>query len=234
MKHGALFIVLLSLSGCRKPTPAAPPPEETKLSPLEVKKDGQWLFTYLDPTTNQFATADKADGVPEGARRMVRVIDPSKGVGDRRDTTNVYAVDLRELLKAGKATAKPISRQAFETGALAQLPPGESSLLAERPAGDGGALEDQGPASPAGAPVVTVYGTSWCGACREARKYLASRKIPFAEKDIERDAAAARELQEKAARLGVPTDRVPILEVRGRLLIGFDAARIEALLGSPT
>jgi glutaredoxin len=235
-RSGVFFVVALLLlsGGCRKPTPAAPPPEETKLSPLEVKKDGQWLFTYLDPTTNQFATSDKAEGVPEAARRMVRVIDPSKGVGDRRDTTNVYVVDARELLRAGKAIAKPVSRQAFETGALAQLPPGESSLLAERPGGDGGALADQGPASPAGAPVVTVYGTSWCGACREARKYLASRKIPFAEKDIERDAAAARELQEKAARLGVPTDRVPILDVRGRLLIGFDAARLEALLGAPT
>jgi arsenate reductase-like glutaredoxin family protein len=82
--------------------------------------------------------------------------------------------------------------------------------------------------------VVTVYGTSWCGACREARRYLSARKIPFADKDIERDPAAARELHEKAAKLGIPTDRVPILDVRGRLLIGFDQARVEALLGQPT
>jgi glutaredoxin len=220
---------------CRKPTPAAPPPEETRLPPLEVKKDGNWLFTYLDSTSSQFATTDKVESIPEGARRIVRVIDPSKGALDRRDTTNVYVLDARELVKAGKAAARPLSRQAFETGALAQLPPGESSLLADRPAGDGGlesaAAESQ---SPGGPPVVTVYGTSWCGACKEARRYLAQRKIPFAEKDIERDAAAAQELREKAQRLGVPTDRVPILDVRGRLLIGFDAARLEALLGSPT
>jgi len=83
-------------------------------------------------------------------------------------------------------------------------------------------------------PVVTIYGTSWCGACRAAREYMASHKIPFADKDIERDPEAARELAEKAAKMGIPTDRVPVLEVRGRLLLGFDPARVEALLGQPT
>jgi len=38
----------------------------------------------------------------------------------------------------------------------------------------------------------------------------------------------------KAAKLGVPTDRVPVIDVRGRLLLGFDKARIESLLGERT
>jgi glutaredoxin len=83
-------------------------------------------------------------------------------------------------------------------------------------------------------PVVTIYGTSWCGACRAAREYLTERKIPFADKDVERDPEAARELAAKASKMGIPTDRVPIIDVRGRLLLGFDRARIEALLGQPT
>jgi arsenate reductase-like glutaredoxin family protein len=81
---------------------------------------------------------------------------------------------------------------------------------------------------------VTIYGTSWCGACRAARQYLTERKIPFADKDIEQDPAAARELSEKASKMGIPTDRVPVIDVRGRLLLGFDRARIEALLGEST
>ncbi|HEX4406325.1 MAG TPA: glutaredoxin family protein, partial [Polyangia bacterium] len=85
-----------------------------------------------------------------------------------------------------------------------------------------------------GTPVVTIYGTSWCGACRAARQYLTERRVPFADKDVERDPAAARELQDKASKMGIPTDRVPIIEVRGRLLQGFDRARIDALLGEPT
>jgi len=207
---------------------------ESQLPPLEVQKDGSWLFTYVDDT-GQFATTDKADSVPARSRHLVRVVDPSKGALDRRDLTNVYAIDVAELLRAGHARARPLSRFAFETGALAQLPPGASSLLADRPPPSAGAAAEAAPAgATAGTVVVTLYGASWCGACKEARRYLAARKIPFVEKDIERDRGAAQELAEKAARLGIPTDRIPILDVRGRLLIGFDQARLEALLGEAT
>jgi hypothetical protein len=34
--------------------------------------------------------------------------------------------------------------------------------------------------------------------------------------------------------MGIPTDRVPILDVRGRLLLGFDRARLDAMLGDAT
>jgi mycoredoxin len=91
-----------------------------------------------------------------------------------------------------------------------------------------------GHASAGGAPVVILYGTPWCGACKAARQYLSSKHIPFAYKDIENDASAARELQQKASRLGIPADRVPILDVRGRLMVGFDKTRLEALLGDST
>jgi glutaredoxin len=230
---GAFGLLAIAAGGCRKPAPAVPPPEESKLAPVEVVKDGTWLYTYVDET-GSFATVDKPDAVPARSRRMVRVVDPSKGALDRRDTTNVYVVDVDELLRAGKAPAKPLSRLAFETGALAQLPPGASSLLAERPANADAIDAGATPGGANGAAVVTLYGASWCGACKEAARYLHARKIPFVEKDIERDPAAAGELREKASRLGIPTNRIPILDVRGRLLIGFDRARLEALLGEAT
>jgi glutaredoxin len=156
-------------------------------------------------------------------------------------------------LSSGRVAAAAVSREAFETAALAQLPPGEHSAWpratappppAEEPSpgapAAGAAPRGTAPGAAAAgggagaAPVVTIYGTSWCGACKAARSYLAERKVPFADKDIERDPAAAAELREKAARLGVPADRVPILDVRGRLLVGFDRARLEALLGQPS
>jgi glutaredoxin len=155
-------------------------------------------------------------------------------------------------LKSGKTAARPLSRDAFETAAIAQLPPGESSPLAAHrppapPSAPAPVAADQAgtapPAAPAaggtaptagGPPVVTIYGTSWCGACRAARQYFTEKKIPFADKDIEQDAAAARELSDKASKVGLPTDRVPVIDVRGRLLLGFDRARVEALLGEST
>lgn len=224
----------LGVVACRKSTPAPPPGAEAAPPPLEVKRGGTYLFTHVD-AAGVFTTTDDPAAVPPVARRLVRVTDPARATPERRDLTSVYVIDLDELARAGKVKARVISREAFESAALAQLPPGESSLLADR----GGAppaeasRSDAAVSSSSEAPVVVVYGTAWCGACRAARRYLTDRKIPFADRDVEADPAAARELAEKAARLGVPADRVPVLEVRGRLLVGFDRARLEALLGEP-
>ena len=208
---------------------------------LTVLKDGRWLFTYVDPQ-GQFETTDKPDIIPENVRKVVRVVDP--GNTEHAAMAHVYVVDVNQLLKSGQAAATPLGREAFETAALAQLPPGANSPLSSRPAAPGPA--PQGAPSLAagvggaagnnagGHPVVTIYGTSWCGACRAARSYFQQRGIPFADKDIESDPEAARELSEKASKVGLPTDRVPVLDVRGRLLLGFDQARVEALLGQPT
>jgi len=232
-------VTALALVACRRSAPEAPPtPGAGAPATIEVLKDGRWLFTYAEPK-GTFTTTDKPDSVPETARAMVRVFDPSapeKTPGGGR----VYVTNLNEVLSKGHAPAKPMSREAFETAALAAHPTGESSPLAAQtmrpvpmPASDGGAAASP-PATAGGPPVVTIYGTSWCGACRAARQYFAGRKIPFADKDVERDPDAARELADKAAKMGIPTDRVPVIDVRGRLLLGFDKARIEMLLGEAT
>jgi glutaredoxin len=231
-------VTALALTACRRSTPEAPPaPAAGAPATIEVLKEGRWLFTYAEPK-GTFATTDKPDSVPEPARSLVRVFDPSapeKTPGGGR----VYVTNLNEVLSKGHAPARPMSREAFETAALAAQPSGDSSPLAAQtmrpvpmPASDGGVAP--APSTAGGPPVVTIYGTSWCGACRAARQYLAGRKIPFADKDVERDPAAARELADKAAKMGIPTDRVPVIDVRGRLLQGFDRARIEMLLGEAT
>jgi glutaredoxin 3 len=227
--------ILLGAGACRRSAPAAPAVEPA-MGDLQILKDGRFLFTYVEPN-GSFATTDKPDIIPEPARKLVRVIDPAQT--KTKETAAVYAVNVTELLKSGKAAARPLPRDAFETAALAQLPPGASSPLGGPrgvPAGPpNGSKADAGAvASPPGNPVVTIYGTSWCGACRAARQYFSDRKIPFSDKDVETDPAAARELADKAAKMGIPTDRVPVLDVRGRLLLGFDRERVEALLGDPT
>jgi glutaredoxin len=224
---------------CRRSAPDAPPPPVPgQPATIEVLKDGRWLFTYVEPS-GTFTTTDKPDSVPAEARALVRVFDPA--APDKGDASGrVYVTNLNEVLAKGKASARVMSREAFETAALAASPTGQSSPLAAQnmrpapiPALDGGVAPSGAPAA-GGTPVVTIYGTSWCGACRAARQYLSERKIPFADKDIERDPDAARELAAKAAKMGIPTDRVPVIDVRGRLLLGFDKARIEALLGEAT
>lgn len=238
-----LLAMLAALGGlgfsCKKSVPPLPPanPKAAPPAKLEVAKEDSLLFTYVEPK-GTFATTDKAEDVPPVARRLVRIVDPAKAAAPGQDTTKVYVIDLGEFLSQGKTQAVAMSRETFETAALAQLPPGASSPMAgphgpplpdDLPGGT-----DGGPPGPAGTPVVIVYGAPWCGACKAAKRYLAARHIPYAYKDVENDPAAARELQAKAARMGIPADRVPILDVRGRLLLGFDQARLEAMLGEST
>ena len=101
-----------------------------------------------------------------------------------------------------------------------------------RPARVSAPVEDPGaPYKDAAArPIVAVYGTSWCPACRAAREYLIKRHIPFADYDLERDPGARQELAAKQAKAGVHFGGVPVLDVNGTLMEGFDASAIDDAL----
>jgi glutaredoxin len=224
-----VLVILVLVGACKKgaPSPSAPA-AHAELPPREVRRDSALLFTYVE-ASGMFATTDKADTVPEVARRVVRVMGQVTGETQRRNNANVEVIDLRELLAEGKTQPRVMLREAFETGALAQLPPGDSCPLAG-PHGPPLPEEAEKSGSPDEPPIAILYGTRWCKACKAARKYLVSNRIPFTAKDIEKDPSAARELREKAARFGVAADRVPVLDVRGRLLVGYDETRLDGFL----
>ena len=78
---------------------------------------------------------------------------------------------------------------------------------------------------PASGAAVIVYSTSWCGACKLTKAYLAEKKIPFEERDIEKDTKAAREFAGYGGR------GVPLIIVNGKTLRGFNAAAIDREIG---
>ena len=86
-------------------------------------------------------------------------------------------------------------------------------------------------ASPAGRAVI-IYGASWCGPCHQAAAYLKKRGVPFVEKDIEQDSASRREMQAKLAKAGMRGGSIPVLDVRGKILVGFDARAVDQALGT--
>jgi glutaredoxin len=85
------------------------------------------------------------------------------------------------------------------------------------------------PAAPEGGDVV-VYKTDWCGVCKQLTAYLDRKGVKYVAKDIEKDPAAAAEMRAKAEKKGVKTGSVPIVDVRGELMVGFDRGRLEKLL----
>lgn len=74
---------------------------------------------------------------------------------------------------------------------------------------------------------VIVYVTSWCGYCKKTKALLTARKVFFTEKDIEKDPEASKELALKAAAAGVKPQGVPVIDVKGKLILGFDQRAIE-------
>jgi glutaredoxin-like YruB-family protein len=77
---------------------------------------------------------------------------------------------------------------------------------------------------------VVIYTTTWCGYCKKTKEFLKKKGVSFVEKDIEKDSGAAQELAQKAAAAGVRASGVPVTDVRGKLIVGFDQAKLEAAL----
>ena len=73
---------------------------------------------------------------------------------------------------------------------------------------------------------VIVFTTPTCPWCTRAKSYLRSRGVKFREVDVARDQAAARDLVRRTGQMGVP-----VVEIDGRPIVGFDQAKIDSLLG---
>jgi glutaredoxin 3 len=73
---------------------------------------------------------------------------------------------------------------------------------------------------------VVVFSTPTCVWCSKAKTYLRSRGVAFRDVDVSRDPAAARDLVRRTGQMGVP-----VIEIDGRPIVGFDQRRIDTALG---
>ena len=73
---------------------------------------------------------------------------------------------------------------------------------------------------------ITIYTTPSCSWCQATKEYLHAREIDFEEVDVSEDMRRAIEMVEKSGQQGVP-----VLDIDGEIIVGFDRSRIDALLG---
>lgn len=73
---------------------------------------------------------------------------------------------------------------------------------------------------------VTVYSADWCAFCKAAKDYLDGKGIQYEEKNVEKDPAFAQEAVDKSGQMGIP-----VLDIGGEVIVGFDRPRIDAALG---
>lgn len=74
---------------------------------------------------------------------------------------------------------------------------------------------------------VTVYSTPTCPYCHIAKDYLKSKGVEFEDIDVSKDRAKAEEMIKKSGQMGVP-----VLDINGKIIIGFDKKAIDEALNS--
>lgn len=70
---------------------------------------------------------------------------------------------------------------------------------------------------------VTLYGTQWCGVCKEAKAYFRKNRIPFTEYDVETTEKGRQDYAKMNGR------GVPIILVGDQRMNGFSQRNFEAL-----
>ena len=73
---------------------------------------------------------------------------------------------------------------------------------------------------------VTIYTTPTCVYCKMAKAFFAKNGVQYEEKNVATDLQARQDMLEKSQQLGVP-----VIDVDGTIVIGFDQKNLEVALG---
>ncbi len=75
---------------------------------------------------------------------------------------------------------------------------------------------------------VKIYSTSSCPYCDMAKDFFKQNGIEFEEVDVGNDREAAIEMIDKSGQMGVP-----VIDIDGKIIIGFNAKEIKKALNLP-
>ncbi len=71
-----------------------------------------------------------------------------------------------------------------------------------------------------------MYTTPTCVYCKMTKDFFAKHGVEFSEVNVAVDVAAREEMVQKSGQLGVP-----VIDVNGSVVVGFDQPRLAELLG---
>lgn len=72
---------------------------------------------------------------------------------------------------------------------------------------------------------ITIYTTPSCVYCKMTKAFFKENNIAYEERDVSTDAAARDEMVAKSNQMGVP-----VIDVDGEMIVGFDKAGLSKLL----
>ncbi len=73
--------------------------------------------------------------------------------------------------------------------------------------------------------MVTIYSATWCAFCHAAKEYLDKLGVKYEDLDVEKDPKNAEAAVTKSGQMGIP-----VIDIDGTIIIGFDRPKIDAAL----
>ena len=220
MKNACAILFGLIVVGCSdtKDTPAKQASAGPKTATPQIEKEQpppkppvvrddskQLVFSWFDPDRGH-TTGTRVAEVPAGCRKDVVVADLSRTPEQRQSSRYVMIANLEEKSADGSYNVVVQSRYRFADADLSDLGP---------------IAKNEG---------VIVYSTTWCGPCKSLQKWLTAEGIPFITKDVENDPGAGAEVAAKLKKAGMQPGGVPVTDVAGTIIKGFDQRSIEQAL----
>jgi glutaredoxin 3 len=75
---------------------------------------------------------------------------------------------------------------------------------------------------------VKIYSTPNCPYCKLTKQFLTENNIPFEDIDVSVNQLAAQEMISRSGQMGVP-----VIDIDGQIVVGFDKNKIKQLLNLP-
>ena len=72
---------------------------------------------------------------------------------------------------------------------------------------------------------VKIYTTTNCVYCKMAKEFFRKNNVKYEEINVEKDEKAAEEMIEKSGQMGVP-----VIDIDGEIIVGFNKPAIEKAL----
>ncbi len=72
---------------------------------------------------------------------------------------------------------------------------------------------------------VTIFSTPTCVYCKMAKEFFHKHNVEFIEKNVAEDLEAQQDMISRSGQMGVP-----VIDIDGELIIGFDKPKVMELL----
>ncbi|MBN2341336.1 MAG: glutaredoxin family protein [Deltaproteobacteria bacterium] len=181
-------------------------------TPVVTDSTPKLLFSWFEENTAK--TAVSIDEIPDNVKKEVRVQDLSIPP-EKRDPSWIFLADLTLKNAAGRYAVRAVERDKYE----AKRHPAQTQTAQK--------ADNSSQVS------VVMYSTPHCPHCKRARRWLLEQKIQYKEVNVEENEQAAAALAQKGLAQGAPTSGVPMFEINGHLVPGFDPTAIKNALSLP-